>query len=747
MKRRIESIAWHLTGLLAIIGVSALVYFNQPWLLPRLWASVSVGISRGRAVIDSLLGNDLRGVYMLPEIYRMPYAVAGIPSFDLEAFKGDLAIWGSLLIDKSWALVSLLYAALATSRAFQWLMYALFFVPIGYAYLLLTLSEGEGDWRRKSLPYRLAERFVDGPWKSMRAYMARYLLWLRGSPWPWAVGFVLAFSLGLPMAFLELVGNYFYFFYAFDPIALADGALAIALTLAQGSLFYPWPMRLLAAYLAFRWLTVWMAGRLIEGRLIPANEEMVSKDTGVFTLILGKMRGGKTTLATAMARVLNTVYHKNALDNMNRVEMMFPDFPWAAFEKDIARLGARRRIVNMDQAAAFAYRLYEKGRDKPIILYGYDLRERRAEFYDGACQIHLDDAMAIYAESYWIYFQPGNLIASNYPIRTDDLRLDKGHLVLWDSDYFRRDNRRGMWEKSSLSRILVFDMLRLGKKVDEKSKYRDCNGPMVAVATEFGKEYGNMVTNQAYSAQGEAANPKNDMMDYSMKLGGHLANIWHTNFFKFIADEQRSGSLSSNLVDVAQSIFTADPNNQKEKTALRVMWVETMALDLLLALRGFYCNKCRHEREDRTLTYAIINHIGSWAYKMETRLYMRYGYKKVDLPRATCDSSGNITEGEKARFYILNYVDYSERFESACMKDFLNSKKSDAMRGFFDIPAYKGLMPTKEEWQQQGSYLVMDLEHPERKYGPQKGRAKPRRAGRAPDGAEASSAGRRGGRR
>lgn len=747
MNDKLNKTIWNMTGILALAGVSALVYFNQPWLLPRLWASASVAIKRLAAIFASLVDGELEGHYLLPEIYDIPYWVAGIPELNFETFWGDVCTWWRLLWDGTWAMLSLLNAAMASSTALQWLMTLTFIIPLGYAYFSMTLTETEGDWHRKSAPYSLAEKFANGPWKRIKEYVGRYLIWLKDSPWLVAMVILLSFSMGLPVIALELLLQYFYFFFSLDPLAVADGLAAIALTLVNGLFFYPWPMRLVGFYALWKWITVLQARRLIEDKLIPANEEMVSKDTGVFTLILGKMRGGKTTLATAMARVLNTVYHKNALDNMNRVEMMFPDFPWAAFEKDIARLGAKRRIVNMDQAAAFAYRLFEKGKVKPIVLYGYDCLERRVEFYDGACQIHLDDAMAIYAESYWIYFQPGNLIASNYPIRTDDLSLDKGHLVLWDSDYFRRDNRRGMWEKSSLSRILVFDMLRLGKKVDERSKYKDCNGPMVAVATEFGKEYGNMVTNQAYSAQGEAANPKNDMMDYSMKLGGHLANIWHTNFFKFIADEQRSGSLSSNLVDVAQSIFTADPNNQKEKTALRMMWVETMALDLLLALRGFYCNRCRHEREDRTLTYAIINHIGSWAYKMETRLYMRYGYKKVDLPRATCDSSGNITEGEKARFYILNYVDYSERFESACMKDFLNSKKSDAMRGFFDIPAYKGLMPTKEEWQQQGSYLVMDLEHPERKYGPQKGRAKPRRAGRAPDGAEASSAGRRGGRR
>jgi hypothetical protein len=137
-------------------------------------------------------------------------------------------------------------------------------------------------------------------------------------------------------------------------------------------------------------------------------------------------------------------------------------------------------------------------------------------------------------------------------------------------------------------------MLRFGKKVDENNIFKDCGGPMIAVATEFGKEYGNMVTNQSYSAVGEEANPKNDLLDYSLKLGGHLANIWHTNFFKFIADEQRSGSLSSNLVDVAQTIFTADPKNQEEKCAVHLFWLEPAILDFILKIREKFYQKYRY---------------------------------------------------------------------------------------------------------------------------------------------------------
>ena len=73
-------------------------------------------------------------------------------------------------------------------------------------------------------------------------------------------------------------------------------------------------------------------------------------------------------------------------------------------------------------------------------------------------------------------------------------------------------------------------------------------------------------------------------------------------------------------------------------------------------------------------------------------------------------------EGERKKFYVINKIDYAARFESACMKDFLNARKANADYGFFDIPTYKKLMPDPSEWDLQGSYLVTDLENPERKF-------------------------------
>lgn len=93
--------------------------------------------------------------------------------------------------------------------------------------------------------------------------------------------------------------------------------------------------------------------------------------------------------------------------------------------------------------------------------------------------------------------------------------------------------------------ILLLIVFALGKKVSPDSPWRYAGGPGIYLFTEFGKEYGNQLTNGAVKITDEDSNSKNDLLSLTLKLGGHLANIWHENLFKVIADEQRSGSLAS----------------------------------------------------------------------------------------------------------------------------------------------------------------------------------------------------------
>ena len=712
-----KKILKHLLAIVIILIPLLLMFFKESWMLPRATVTAASAWDKIQDIFYFYTGKDYEPTYMLENIWLIPGSIHIIPEIDFDKFGAFMQDYWHVL----WSQQNFMTWGLKTSEGLMNLarFLMIFVIVILLLYIIFQgyFDENKLDYTKQSKPLIVYLRFKNGPWTAFKTKVKNYFIWFYHSFYFIVFITILVFNFCIPFIVIDLLIEYFHFFACFDFVFLLDTLVAEIITLYQVIAFLPLWMKLLLLFAFIRLMTILAAKRLIEGRLIPRDEAMVNNDTGVFTLILGKMRGGKTTLATSMARIMNTIYHKNAYENMNRVSLMFPDFPYIALEKEIARLTIRHRIVNTQQAGKYVLKIYRLSLNKPFILFGYDITSKKTQFFDGACNISLEDALVIYAESYWVYFHPGNLIASNYPIRTDDLRLDKGHLVLWDYDYFKRNNKKSLWENSKLSHILVFDSLRMGKKKTSNNIYKDTAGPMVAVSTEFGKEYGNMVTNQAYSAKDEEANPKNDLLDYSLKLGGHLANIWHTNFFKFIGDEQRSGSLSSNLVDVAQSIFTADKKNQTEKNALKLFLLEPLILDLLIKMRDSFYSKYRYVRDDSTLMFYLLNKLGTWAYSIESYVYMRFGYKQVVLPRCVCDSTGNLKEEETEKFYIINFIDYADRFESACMKDFLNQYKKDAYRGFFDLPEYKKLMPNKKEWEIQGSYLVSDLIDPTRKFG------------------------------
>lgn len=716
-KKIINLCVKHLLAILIILLILIFVYFIEWSFVPRFIISLNSLSEKGIYYFNFLFNKTSEVSYLTDQYLSIGYFAQELLEIDLTRIWEKLKVSFELLVNLDYIKLQLLnFSNTMLNFSKSSLVITLSFVVIIIIFMIY-LSSNEKTRNEMSKPLKLYLKIKKQILIPMFLRFKNYILRFKDSLYLYILSTILIIGFNVPSIVFDIIGEYLYFFSSFNLYGLLDFILVEILTILGSLNFLPLFIKILLLICLIRYLTVRKAYRLIEGKLMVRNEKMVNSDTGVFTLILGKMRGGKTTLATSIARISNTIYHKNAFENMTRISLMFPNFPFMALEKDIIRLAKRKRLVNMQQCGRFVSKIYDISIEKPFVLYGYNINEQKNLNYDGCVNLTLKDALIIYAESYWIYFQKGNLIASNYPIRTDDIRLDNGHLVLWDYNSFRRNNR-DLRSFSSKSRILVFDMLRLGKKVNPLNKFKDSNGPMIAVATEFGKENGNMLTNASYSALDETANPKNDLLDYSLKLGGHLANVWHTNFFKFIADEQRSGSISTNLVSVAQSIYTADPKNQKEKSALKLFYIEPAILDALINLRNWFYSKYRFVREDNTLFFHIINWIGSLAYYIESYIYNRFGYKEVELPSCRTDATGNLIEGDKQKFYIIYYIDYSLRFESACMKDFLNSNKLKADIGFFDIPEYKSMMPTKEEWESQGSYIVKDLENPLLKFNP-----------------------------
>ena len=84
-----------------------------------------------------------------------------------------------------------------------------------------------------------------------------------------------------------------------------------------------------------------------------------------------------------------------------------------------------------------------------------------------------------------MYIQDGVLVASNYPIRFDNIKIDNGHFINYD-DYFILHDNRLMQEYSSYSKINNYDWQRVYKKVNDNEISSLDDGVILALS-EYAK--------------------------------------------------------------------------------------------------------------------------------------------------------------------------------------------------------------------------------------------------------------------
>ena len=699
-------LSYRLFALAIVIGVVAFIGFALPYALPRLIIS---GRHFGQAISGMFLRlgkNDASLPWLTPEIGALKPISDAVMEPDFPAFWEDVVFALRLLITKESAVMSSMRIVDFMLKLLRWIL----FLPIAFLVFkalsgLLFKDQGltPNDESSFLIGYRL---YVHRP-------LAYVFSWLRNA---WAyyrqtvlyVPCVFALLIGMNALSIamDFLATYFWFFSSFDFVALGDFLVAALLTLWIGlGWMRPW-MWVVLAYLLFCRIRTSMGEQRLR-HLLSIDKRVVGENTGVFNLILGKMRASKTTILVSMARMTDQIYHEEALGNMEEVASLFPEFPFVKLERAIVQQDHFGNIHNRIQCADFVTRCFDvaANRKMPHFPFGYV----GPFFVDGGNVIRdLESCLKIYAESYWLYYHDSPLIAGNISIRTDGLKADSGHFPLWDFDSLNRplpDLQSG-----NTCKILDWNMARLGKKVDAQDDYSLALDGCVLAVSEIAKERGNSLDNAIYKKDDAEANPKNDYFDATLKMGGHLAYVGGKPFFKVISDDQRSGSVGSNLVDVAETIFTVDRNRIRESIALPFYWIEPMVLGWLNAKATAFYERWRNCRDDKTLISHFMFWLMGYTHRRLSKVYNRYGYKECKMATNTSDSLGNLNSTGDVPYYVLFAVDYAYRFDSASFSGFLNHGKETAKQGFFDLPSFGGITATKEEFEKENSYLVRFLD-------------------------------------
>lgn len=461
-----------------------------------------------------------------------------------------------------------------------------------------------------------------------------------------------------------------------------------------------------------------------------------SKDCGfinerpIVIMACGSMGKKKTTLITDMALSENVILRDTALDKMFAIDVKFPNFPWINLERFVrdcidrhyiySLATAREVIDNLIHYYELSLSVNDIAVQKSIkrhfrrylkrnynyscndLLFDYDLSLYPFTYYDELSEITIWDAIKDYTQLFVVYLKETFIIA-NLSVRSSSVQMDDGNFVLWDDDFFKRDNRY-MSQFSTYSKILPFDALRLGKKLFEDNPYKDVFEFGVVVITEIGKERKNNLELQGKKKNDEETNQKTDGFNDWLKMVRHSATIDGYPFVKVISDEQRPESWGADARDLCEIIYIDE--SSEPKLTMPFFFMEELFYDFVYKRFMNLYYKYRFNRSDNTLFMHLLKKVSTSFIRFYTRTYNLFGYYELTtlIEKGTQDG-----EKKQKSYYLSKKKIHSQVFSTDCFNGFFTEKALRSKVGFDDLPNYAGVKATLEELLQQNSYFVLEL--------------------------------------
>lgn len=513
------------------------------------------------------------------------------------------------------------------------------------------------------------------------------------------------------------------FYFSFDFL----GGIGIQLVklfydVITGVSFLPWWLWIPVAF--------WAIGRLrreIGFRRLEAHEETfrASLDKlAVAVLVTAPMREGKTSFLTAMAMSFDKIDRENAKNGMREIAMMFPDFPWIVLQKALEHAAERHEIYTLAGVREWISgicALHDRARGSPAIarglrkalsakygvrfrtvLFGYDVSRFPTVYDRGLGKELLSDALADYAQLFFIY-RERSLLVSNFGIRLDDDLETRGNDLRWTDDFFRKDPSRPA--RSRYSHVIHYDMFRPGKKVDPNDPYKNAFEFGVVAITEIAKERGNQYDREGKSAKDDHANILNDKFNIDLKIRGHSAEVHHKAYIHFLADEQRAGSLNADTTQNMDVIALMEKGRPK---ILMPFFAFEEALFLLSEkVFGKLSDDAFFNHGDVSLPLWILNSvIRKKIFDHYERVYNTFGGYSQKL---TVQDGAQREAPRKERVFLSFRKIYSDRFYSAAWQAYYTAKAMRSKKGLADVPTFASTKNTMDENNQQGSYLFSEL--------------------------------------
>ena len=622
------------------------------------------------------------------------------------------------------------------------------------------ISKHNTNYNRDTVPLKTAKKAVGVIYVPPKQYLSTLFSFTKQSSFPKIWLLIWFFNLNVFAVILSLFATMMFFF-----VSLNFTSIYYFLFGAVGHLLFalrtiPWPFWII---LALWRIDVWRKRKALErlNHMENMNKGFIN-ERSICSMFVGSMGKGKTTLLTDVSLSTEAIFRHKAHDMMLDIDMKFPNFPWIIFEKQIQEQMESGRIFNLATAGAWVSEK-EKAAERSLkfadgftpkqlerltqraLKRGVSWETVASEFYpdhnvfeyeyyrydmyydDKKTLTFLFDALRDYAKLYFIYILTCSLIISNYSVRTDFLMDDAGNFPEWDLDFFNRDTKH-MAARSRHSKVLDFDMLRLGKKVIENNKNAAVFEFGVISITEVGKERGNQFKAQEIKEavkqlrdleKAKTASTKDsaelrrltkqatqltDKFNDSLKLIRHKCTIGGFPFARVFLDEQRPESLGADARDLCEIVHIRDKSDTRLAMPFHFVG-ELLYAFTFPKFRAAY-QEYRFNRGDNTLFMHLLKKIGAGIHQAYTRIYNRFGYH-VRMLAVEDGATGQVLK--ESPYYLSTKKIYSNRFATDAYGDIFAEGLKECRVGVRDLDEYADVKASEAELRKQNSYFVEDL--------------------------------------
>ena len=522
------------------------------------------------------------------------------------------------------------------------------------------------------------------------------------------LGVIWAVNLNIFTLGIEFFAFYYYFISSFDVMSVPIQFMKLGVDVLISLFGITIPVCVVLFYIFF---DMFRKRRGIKN--LEHNEAMncgFALMLNICTLVVGPMRIGKTSFVTDVILSFVNIFKRKMHDTIYKYDMMFPQFPWELFERDIKERVASHQIFNIpgiDLYIDVLESVFERT-PAPCYLYYYDYNTYGIEKDIGHKKITVFDAMRTYAKAYFVYIND-NPAMGNYPIRFDGKFSDSEFFPRWDGGFFKQKPGE---RESRFSHILDQDLFRVGIPEDKNNPLAGTFSYGLYYCMEFGKSQENDKEIQDVDRNSEESNQKNDLYDYSLFCAGH-ANTMIDNFcvFRFLSDDQRPMAIPKKLRDCF-SILTIMEKSEL-KLAMPCFFVEEWIYNHVYEpFREFYY-EYREKRGDRILPVMLVKLFVSALSNYYWKIYNTYGYFEMDVALEAGTAYGEGSPADRGavihKWRLAVKKVYGDKYATDGLRSFFSKKQLESGLGMSDYDTYRGLHMDLDEMQKQHERSIIRL--------------------------------------